>query len=80
MKPTAVEPTDEPATDAVPEAPKAKPAGFRPTMKPMPAAEPAVDKAEEPTGELPTEEKPKPKPAFRPTMKPKPTADEDESA
>jgi hypothetical protein len=76
MKPTAVEPTDEPATDVVPEASKSKPAGFRPTMEPMPTAEPAVDKE----GELPTEEKPKPKPAFRPTMKPKPTADEGESA
>lgn len=45
--------------------PVAKPAGFRPTMKPP------VAKAIEPAAETPVPAEPaKPKPAFRPTMKP----------
>ncbi|GAB3777442.1 hypothetical protein GCM10028818_24610 [Spirosoma horti] len=46
-------------------APVAKPAGFRPTMKPP------VAKTGEPAAEAPVPAEPaKPKPAFRPTMKP----------
>ena len=56
----------------------AKPAGFRPTMKPKPVEaspdKPAAD------GSI-TPEPAKPKPAFRPTMKPaKPVTDESASA
>ncbi len=57
----------EPTPESKPK-PAGKPAAFRPTMKPKPAAS-----AEPPSDELPTEPKPddapKPKPAFRPTMK-----------
>ena len=62
-------PTDKPVT--------AKPAGFRPTMKPPKPASSSVE-PESPTSSATPESAqpepvvPKPKPAFRPTMRPKP--------
>ncbi|GAB4048028.1 4Fe-4S dicluster domain-containing protein [Spirosoma litoris] len=79
--------TSKPVEAAVPDAPIAKPAGFRPTMKPK-ATTPTVDEVEatvatdndEKKEDTPVVEPAKPKPSFRPTMKPKPKPNEGESA
>ncbi len=70
--PTDETPTVIPEPSEKPDVPKivAKPAGFRPTMKP-PAAKPAESAPDAPV----SDEVPKPKPAFRPTMKPPKTAE-----
>ncbi|QMW01824.1 4Fe-4S dicluster domain-containing protein [Spirosoma foliorum] len=66
------ESTSEPVEATVPDVPAAKPAGFRPTMKPKAPVEPKLDTP------APSEEvAPVAKPAgFRPTMKPKATTPE----